>query len=61
MDGTRIVLVRHGESRAQELGVVGGHGGCRGLSRGGAWQVEALRDRLEATDELGVMSALYSP
>ena len=60
MDGTRIVLVRHGESRAQELGIVGGHVGCRGLSTPGRVQVEALRDRWKATDELGDVSALYA-
>ena len=60
MDGTRIVLVRHGESRAQELGIVGGHAGCRGLSPMGRLQVEALRDRWKATGELGEVSALYA-
>jgi probable phosphoglycerate mutase len=60
MEGTRIVLVRHGESRAQELGVVGGHAGCQGLSTRGRRQVEALRDRLAATKELGATTALYS-
>ena len=60
MDGTRIVLVRHGESRAQELGIVGGHAGCRGLSARGRLQVEALRDRWKATCELGEVSALYA-
>jgi broad specificity phosphatase PhoE len=60
MDGTRIVLVRHGESRAQELGIVGGHAGCRGLSARGRLQVEALRDRWKATGELGEVSALYA-
>lgn len=53
MDGTRIVMVRHGESRAQELRIVGGHKGCQGLSDRGRAQVEALRDRWAATDELG--------
>jgi probable phosphoglycerate mutase len=60
VDGTRIVLVRHGESRAQELGVVGGHNGCQGLSDLGRRQVEALRDRLAATGELASASHLYS-
>jgi probable phosphoglycerate mutase len=60
MDGTRIVLVRHGESRAQELGIVGGHEGCRGLSARGRLQVEALRDRWKASDELGEVAALYA-
>jgi broad specificity phosphatase PhoE len=60
MDGTRIVLVRHGESRAQELGILGGHTGCQGLSEHGRTQVEALRDRLESTKELADASALYA-
>jgi probable phosphoglycerate mutase len=60
MDGTRIVLVRHGESRAQELGIVGGHKGCRGLSDRGRTQVGALRDRLAATGELSGDIALYA-
>jgi len=53
-------LVRHGESRAQELGIVGGHEGCRGLSSRGRLQVEALRDRWKATGELGEVAALYA-
>lgn len=60
MDGTRIILVRHGESRAQELGIVGGHQGCQGLSDLGRRQVTALRDRLAATDELADAAHLYS-
>src|SRR5918995_2914567 len=60
MDGTRIVLVRHGESQAQERGIVGGHKGCRGLSARGRLQAEALRDRWKATDELGEVAALYA-
>ena len=60
MEGTRIVLVRHGESRAQELGILGGHDGCQGLSDLGREQVGELRDRLAATGELADASALYS-
>jgi probable phosphoglycerate mutase len=60
VDGTRIVLVRHGESRAQELRIVGGHKGCAGLSARGRKQVEALADRLRRTGELEGTSALYS-
>lgn len=60
MEGTRIVLVRHGESLAQLNRVVGGHQGCTGLSDLGRRQVEALRDRLAATKELGEVAALYS-
>jgi len=56
---TRIVLVRHGESLAQERRVVGGHG-CEGLSSLGVRQVEALRDRLLRSGELAGTTALYS-
>lgn len=60
MDGTRIVLVRHGESRAQELDFLGGHDGCKGLSDRGRAQVTALRDRLTSTGELADAAVLYS-
>lgn len=58
--GTRIVLVRHGESRAQEDRFVGGHDACTGLSDLGRRQVAALRDRLAASGELGPVTALYA-
>ena len=60
MKGTRIVLVRHGESRAQELGFLGGHDGCQGLSDRGRQQVAFLGERLAATRELHDAVALYS-
>ena len=60
MDGTRIVMVRHGESVAQERRIVGGHKGCEGLSPRGRLQVEALRDRWKARDELGGDVILYA-
>lgn len=60
MGATRIVLVRHGESRAQEGRFVGGHSGCTGLSDRGRRQVEALRDRLAESGELAGASVLYS-
>jgi broad specificity phosphatase PhoE len=59
-EGTRIVMVRHGESRAQQLRIVGGHKGCTGLSELGLAQVGALRDRLAETGELGDDVVLYS-
>jgi probable phosphoglycerate mutase len=49
---TRLVLVRHGASRAYDEGVVGGPRGCHGLSDTGRVQASALRDRLRATGEL---------
>jgi broad specificity phosphatase PhoE len=60
MDGTRIVMVRHGESRAQELRIVGGHKGCQGLSDLGRAQVGALRDRWSARGELSGDVVLYA-
>lgn len=60
MEGTRIVMVRHGESRAQELGILGGHAGCQGLSERGREQVRRLHDRLAETGELREASALYA-
>jgi len=60
VEGTRLVLIRHGESRAQELGILGGHAGCTGLSELGRAQVGLLRDRLSASGELSDAVALYS-
>lgn len=60
MDGTRIVMVRHGESLAQELRIVGGHEGCQGLSETGRTQVAALRDRWRASGEITGDVALYA-
>lgn len=57
---TRLVLVRHGESRGQEGRFVAGHDGCKGLSERGRAQVTALRDRLAATGELGSDVVLYA-
>jgi 2,3-bisphosphoglycerate-dependent phosphoglycerate mutase len=57
---TRLVLVRHGQSLATVNQVVGGHEGCTGLSPTGREQVEALRDRLAATGELGPVAALVA-
>jgi probable phosphoglycerate mutase len=59
VEGTRIVLVRHGESKAQERRIVGGRKGCAGLSDLGRHQVGALADRLARTGELDV-SAIYA-
>ncbi len=49
---TRLVLLRHGESRATVERVVGGERGCSGLTDLGRRQAEALRDRLARTGEL---------
>lgn len=60
MEATSIVLVRHGESRAQTDRFVGGHDGCTGLSDRGVRQVSALRDRLAGSGELSHATTLYS-
>jgi broad specificity phosphatase PhoE len=57
---TRLVLIRHGESDAQVNGYLSGHTACRGLSDRGREQAAALRDRLVATGELGVVDAAYT-
>jgi len=57
---TRVVLVRHGESRCSVAGVVGGHHGCRGLTDIGVRQAQALAARLARTGELAGAGALYS-
>ena len=60
VESTRIVLVRHGESLAQERRLVGGHSGCKGLSDRGRAEVRALAARLDRTGELSAATALYS-
>ena len=57
---TRLVLIRHGESRAQTDGFVSGHDTCTGLSDTGRAQAMALRDRLLSTRELGDVAAFYT-
>ncbi|HSH23011.1 MAG TPA: histidine phosphatase family protein [Acidimicrobiales bacterium] len=47
---TRLLLVRHGESRAQVTRVVGGATGCTGLSDLGRQQVTALARRWSGAD-----------
>lgn len=57
---TRLVLVRHGESRAQVDGILSGHDTCEGLSDRGREQASALRDRLLGTGELGDVDVVYT-
>src|SRR5919108_868629 len=57
---TRLVLVRHGESRSSVDRVVGGHQGCAGLTDAGRTQAEALRERLARTGELSGTAALWT-
>jgi probable phosphoglycerate mutase len=49
---TRVVLVRHGESKVTVRRVVGGPRTCDGLSELGVQQAERLRDRLAETGEI---------
>jgi probable phosphoglycerate mutase len=49
---TRLVMIRHGESRVTVDRVIGGPRTCSGLSELGRRQVERLRDRLAETGEL---------
>jgi 2,3-bisphosphoglycerate-dependent phosphoglycerate mutase len=57
---THLVLIRHGESRAQVGGFASGHDTCTGLSDLGRLQAAALRDRLARTHELSVVDAVYT-
>jgi probable phosphoglycerate mutase len=58
--GTRLVLVRHGEAVCNVEEFIGGHGACRGLTEHGVRQAEALAARLAATGELAGASAFYT-
>jgi probable phosphoglycerate mutase len=57
---TRLVFVRHGQAQSYVDGVIGGATGCTGLSEHGRRQAEALRDRLDRTDELADATVLYT-
>lgn len=57
---TRLVLVRHGESRATVDRIVAGHESCKGLTDRGRKQAEALRDRLARTGELAGTTRLVA-
>ncbi|WP_419841219.1 histidine phosphatase family protein [Candidatus Poriferisodalis sp.] len=56
-----LLLVRHGESVAMAEGLVGGRGGCRGLTERGRAQAKALRDRFAAGREPQVDAVYSSP
>ncbi len=58
--GTRLLLVRHGESFANALGLAGGHKGDGGLTPTGIAQAQALRGRLESSRELMDAKAFYT-
>ena len=57
---TRLVLIRHGESRSTVDRVVGGHQGCTGLTDRGVLQAKALYERLARTGELAGATALLT-
>ncbi len=57
---TRLVLIRHGESRSTVDQIVGGHEGCTGLSERGRVQAEALCARLQYTGELSDTTVLLT-
>jgi len=57
---TRVVLIRHGESRAQVAHILSGHDTCTGLTELGRAQVGSLAARLARTGELGSVDALYT-
>lgn len=58
--GTRLLMIRHGESRANAEGLAGGHKGDGGLTDLGKRQSMALRDRLAMSHELEGATAFYT-
>ncbi|HEV2427545.1 MAG TPA: histidine phosphatase family protein [Acidimicrobiales bacterium] len=57
---TRVVLIRHGDSMVNALGIVGGIRSCTGLTDLGRAQADALADRLVKSRELMGASAVYT-
>ncbi len=58
--GTRLLMIRHGESFANEQGRAGGPLGDGGLTDRGRAQARALAARLARTGELAAASAFYT-
>ncbi len=58
--GTRLLMVRHGESRANALGLAGGHVGDGGLTSRGRRQADSLARRVEMSGELSGATAFYT-
>ncbi|HUZ21948.1 MAG TPA: histidine phosphatase family protein [Acidimicrobiales bacterium] len=58
--GTRLAIVRHGEAVCNVEDFIGGHEGCRGLTKRGVRQAEALAERLRRTGELAGAAALWT-
>ena len=59
VSGTRCILIRHGESTANALGVAGGLVGDRGLTELGRLQARALMARLVQSGEFREVSHIY--
>jgi probable phosphoglycerate mutase len=57
---TRVVMIRHGEAVVNVEEIIGGHTGCRGLTKEGMRQAELLADRLKKTGELNDEILLYA-
>lgn len=60
MSSTRLVLIRHGESRATVERFVGGPRSCTGLTDLGRLQAEALRNRLSAGHDVEASALIAS-
>ena len=58
--GTRLMLIRHGESYANANGLAGGPIGDGGLTPLGRRQAQALVDRLRLSAELSKTTAFYT-
>jgi len=58
--GTRLMLIRHGESYANANGLAGGPLGDGGLTPLGCRQAQALADRLTSSNELSSATAFYT-
>lgn len=57
---TRLVLIRHGESRAQVAGVVSGHHTCSGLSERGLEQAGLLSEHFARSGELADVEVIFT-
>lgn len=54
------MIVRHGEAVCNAEEYIGGHASCRGLTKRGVRQAEALAERLARTGELDGATAFYT-
>lgn len=60
MPVTRLLLIRHGHSAAQETGLVTDHDTCAGLSDTGRLQVQRLSARLSRSGELEDVDIVFT-